>query len=359
MMWNTLGGYALQGAGALYQNYQNNKQAEENREFQSAMMDKANAFSLDMWNRENAYNHPLEQMKRLKEAGINPALAYANGVSNTAGGAPSSVAAPEGDRARMENPMSAFGNLGTDIAEAELSEKKADLTSKEVEKVGKEIILTEKMTLKLSQDIKASEQMIEESKARMQKIYDEVQVLRAKVNNLNQDTFLKWTQQEAQNFVNAFNKRVAGMRFQKEGHETNKAKFEAECSRLMALKIASDIALNGSVIEVNNSQIKINGQILRGLEFDNDINDKTKEQILDMVGVDALGKRFQFRLNQAIAGKYFDLDEKGMPTGELNSFGIFSEGMDQVSKLFSGSFGFFPVMNFGGGHRPVTGFGRR
>ena len=35
--------------------------------------------SLDAWNRQNKYNSPVEQMKRLREAGLNPALVYGSG----------------------------------------------------------------------------------------------------------------------------------------------------------------------------------------------------------------------------------------------------------------------------------------
>ncbi|MBR1798298.1 MAG: hypothetical protein IJ761_00150 [Bacteroidales bacterium] len=38
-----------------------------------------NQWNIDQWNRANAYNTPTAQMARLKAAGINPALAYANG----------------------------------------------------------------------------------------------------------------------------------------------------------------------------------------------------------------------------------------------------------------------------------------
>lgn len=34
---------------------------------------------LEMWNRQNLYNRPEEQMKRLKEAGLNPNLVYGTG----------------------------------------------------------------------------------------------------------------------------------------------------------------------------------------------------------------------------------------------------------------------------------------
>lgn len=45
--------------------------------------------NLEMWNRQNAYNTPANQVKRIKAAGLNPALLYGSGtVANTASDAP-------------------------------------------------------------------------------------------------------------------------------------------------------------------------------------------------------------------------------------------------------------------------------
>lgn len=43
--------------------------------------------NIELWNMNNQYNSPAEQMKRLKEAGLNPNLVYGNGsvVGNTSG----------------------------------------------------------------------------------------------------------------------------------------------------------------------------------------------------------------------------------------------------------------------------------
>lgn len=53
-----------------------------------AQQKRANEFNLDMWNRQNAYNTPAEQMKRFKDAGLNPNLIYGQGNSGNAGSAP-------------------------------------------------------------------------------------------------------------------------------------------------------------------------------------------------------------------------------------------------------------------------------
>lgn len=55
-------------------------------------MNRQNNFNKEMWELENEYNTPENQMKRLKEAGLNPHLAYGNGtVANTAGSGPRSA----------------------------------------------------------------------------------------------------------------------------------------------------------------------------------------------------------------------------------------------------------------------------
>lgn len=48
--------------------------------------------NVNLWNLQNAYNHPKEQMKRLKEAGLNPNLVYGSG--NVTGNTTSSPVSP-------------------------------------------------------------------------------------------------------------------------------------------------------------------------------------------------------------------------------------------------------------------------
>ena len=46
--------------------------AEQQRNWNEQMMNTQNQFSLDMWNRTNEYNSPIQQVARLREAGLNP-----------------------------------------------------------------------------------------------------------------------------------------------------------------------------------------------------------------------------------------------------------------------------------------------
>lgn len=90
-----LGGI-IAGAGALLGGGLSIFGAKENRRAQQdanqANLELAkyqNQWNLEQWNRENAYNTPAEQMRRLKQAGINPNLAFSNGnLENVAASSP-------------------------------------------------------------------------------------------------------------------------------------------------------------------------------------------------------------------------------------------------------------------------------
>lgn len=50
----------------------NAAEAEKNRDFQTSEREAAQQWDLEMWNKNNEYNSPVEQMNRMLEAGINP-----------------------------------------------------------------------------------------------------------------------------------------------------------------------------------------------------------------------------------------------------------------------------------------------
>lgn len=84
---------ALIGTGAgLYDSYQNRKAARENTE-RTIAANKAEAElayqrQIQMWNMQNLYNSPEEQMKRFGAAGLNPHLIYGQGNAGNSSGFP-------------------------------------------------------------------------------------------------------------------------------------------------------------------------------------------------------------------------------------------------------------------------------
>ena len=73
---------ASQGINAFSTSSMNRK----TREWNEAMYQKQRQDALDDWNRQTLYNSPIEQMKRLKEAGLNPNLVYGSGQARTPAG---------------------------------------------------------------------------------------------------------------------------------------------------------------------------------------------------------------------------------------------------------------------------------
>lgn len=69
----------------------------------------SNRFNREMWELEQEYNSPLAQMKRLQEAGINPAFAYSSGVSNTVSSAPTATP-PIANQPYLGNELAEIGN---------------------------------------------------------------------------------------------------------------------------------------------------------------------------------------------------------------------------------------------------------
>lgn len=57
---------------------------KKTRDFQIAMYNQQRQNSLSDWQMQNDYNHPSQQMARLRQAGLNPNLVYGNGATTQA-----------------------------------------------------------------------------------------------------------------------------------------------------------------------------------------------------------------------------------------------------------------------------------
>lgn len=85
---------------------------------QRELMSLQNQYAIENFNRENAYNSPKEQMRRLREAGLNPALMYQNGAAGVSG----NIAAPAAPAAPMQSTTPAdFSRTATDAANVALA----------------------------------------------------------------------------------------------------------------------------------------------------------------------------------------------------------------------------------------------
>lgn len=104
----------------------------KNRKFQAKENQKARDYNTMMWEKNNEYNDPTQQMARLKNAGINPHLAYSQGgVTNTSSSPASSNASsmPEGRAPQLD--VNAL--LNARLIGEQINNIKADTAKKQAE----------------------------------------------------------------------------------------------------------------------------------------------------------------------------------------------------------------------------------
>lgn len=133
---NFLGGLGTNQMNADF----NAAEAQKNRDFQKEMYEKQYQDNLNFWKMQNEYNLPSAQLARLREAGLNPLLAYGDRSlsGNIAQQAPESAQAPHGAQAsvNMRNPVD-MANLA--LLEAQVKNINADTEKKKEEAFGQNI----------------------------------------------------------------------------------------------------------------------------------------------------------------------------------------------------------------------------
>lgn len=87
-----------------------------------AMVAEQNKFNLDQWYRENAYNHPVNVVQRLRAAGLNPALMYEGGAGNL-----QSAPSPQMQSSKDIAPMMTGMPTMAEIAQSSLVDSQAEL----------------------------------------------------------------------------------------------------------------------------------------------------------------------------------------------------------------------------------------
>lgn len=120
-----------QGAQNLLTAGVNLYEAKKQRDWSEKMYNEQNAWNYEMWQKENEYNTPLNQVQRLRDAGLNP-LYY--GLDGSSAG-DLTAAQPLGyERANipnMPNPFDSVTNAITQKAQVELLQAQVAKTTEE------------------------------------------------------------------------------------------------------------------------------------------------------------------------------------------------------------------------------------
>jgi len=87
----------------------------------------ARQYNLEQWHRENRYNHPLHQMARLKEAGLNPNLIYGSSPGSAVGNA-GAIQPGKAPEYNLSDPIGPGANLfmDTTVKQAQTNNLKGD-----------------------------------------------------------------------------------------------------------------------------------------------------------------------------------------------------------------------------------------
>lgn len=169
-----LAGFLQLGASAI--NYMSGAQANQTN---IGLAQRQNQYNIEQWMRENQYNLPQNQVERLKAAGINPALAYANGSMMN-----ESAASPQMTAGRVQAPYISpvdlsqirlndalaekanadagasranAGNIAEDTRSKQIANALADINLKSWKALDKEGLIEDAKRAGLEQDIRSND----------------------------------------------------------------------------------------------------------------------------------------------------------------------------------------------------------
>lgn len=109
-----LGSSAMNNKAVQDTNKANMEIAKYQSQWQQQENEKAYQRSLNMWNLQNEYNSPTQQMARIRAAGLNPNLVYGNGVAGNSSGS-----TPQYEPAKFNAPtMQAYRGWNLGISDA-------------------------------------------------------------------------------------------------------------------------------------------------------------------------------------------------------------------------------------------------
>lgn len=127
MDWTAIASAGSDFLGSIINNTWNTASRAGEREHQYQMTDYLYSKDLEQWNRANEYNTPANQMRRFKDAGLNPNLIYGQGTSGNT--ALPSVSSKQGSgpdfksQINMGNPIARYQDVEIRRAETDRLKK--------------------------------------------------------------------------------------------------------------------------------------------------------------------------------------------------------------------------------------------
>lgn len=164
-----------------------------------------NQWNLEQWQRQNAYNDPSNQVQRLAAAGINPSLSIGQSGLVDAG---NSNQSPTAAGATMQPfQMADLSHFGSDILTAQQTQSNIDLQKAQADNLNAN---TDAIKQKLPEEIKILQDTQKQIQTGVQKLNEDIELVKSTVKNMNQDTAKKAF--ETSNIV--FNETMADKNYQ-------------------------------------------------------------------------------------------------------------------------------------------------
>lgn len=184
---------------------------EKNREYNLNLAKMQNQWNLDQWNRENAYNTPAAQRARLAAAGMNPDLAYGEGVSaNISASSPEMTAGAPSvptDVSNLANKQT-IGDVVRSTMQLRLAESQAKANDAGAKKTDQEtknlavennILSADALTRAMQNEmnIEFTKSQVYYNHALAKESHANTEKLAAETNKINQETENLYTQRDA------------------------------------------------------------------------------------------------------------------------------------------------------------------
>lgn len=204
------------GAIASKQSVSNTNQANKD------LAGMQNQWNIEQWNRQNAYNTPVQQLQRLNEANLNPALAMTSGnmvESSTADKLESAQPHPM----QPYDYAPAMNSLAGNIQDYGLRQAQVDLANSQAEKNNAE---AESITTKLPhevQQIKAQTKELEQGVTNLQK---QVDLMSSQIQNMDETTMKTYAERLHIDFLENYYQQNYDLELQKYNTEVKRVKSE-------------------------------------------------------------------------------------------------------------------------------------
>lgn len=171
------------------------QQEENQRAFEQnmALARVQNQYNIDQWNRANEYNLPVNQIQRLKAAGLSPTLMYKNGTSLGATPSPTLTAGTpkQPTDVTLGGRRSTIGDIFNQTLQNALTSAQArkDLAGAKGQEITNETLMQQNITTieKMLSDIGVNNETMTQIKANVESIYKQFDVWTAQIDKIRND----------------------------------------------------------------------------------------------------------------------------------------------------------------------------